>query len=67
MRETGQEIVDGISGQIVSLLTTYSAYYRGEYNNGDPDRVDDRMKELMERVQRLRTIREELENIFAGV
>ena len=67
MREMEQEIIDGISAQITRSLVTCGAYYREDYHVGGSDHADDRLKELKDRVQRLREIRQQLEDLFAGV
>ena len=63
--ENQKQIIDGITDEI--LLSLRAAANEQHFPGPDPDRMDDEIRIQKSNAQKLRRLREELEDLFSSV
>ena len=59
-------LINSLSEEIARARKSHRMYYNGKSGSGDPDYVDDQIRELASRIRELSRIRLELEELFYG-
>lgn len=67
MSDNEKEVIDGLCKAIAQRNLRKGRCHRGEENYLSQDTIDDETKQLEKEINMLREIRQQLEDLFAGV